>query len=49
MANSTTLKRFTLRLDQIEEINYVILNDLFALARKSVTCEVVVQPHVCFH
>ncbi|KAH0877696.1 hypothetical protein HID58_065090 [Brassica napus] len=47
MANSTTLKRFsTLRLDQMEETNYVILNELFALARKSITCEVVVQPHV---
>ncbi|CDY40011.1 BnaC05g13040D [Brassica napus] len=49
MANSTTLKRFsTLRLDQMEETNYVILNELFALARKSITCEVVVQPHSSF-
>ncbi|CAN7063895.1 unnamed protein product [Brassica oleracea var. botrytis] len=43
MANSTALKKFTLRLDQIEEEHYVILNELFALPRQSMECEVVVR------
>lgn len=43
MANSTALKKFTLRLDQIEEEHYVILNELFALPRQSIECEVVVR------
>ncbi|KAF8114245.1 hypothetical protein N665_0039s0012 [Sinapis alba] len=43
MANSTALKKFTLRLDQIEEERYVILNDLFAFPRQSMDCEVVVR------
>lgn len=43
MANSTALKKFTLRLDQIEEEHYVILNELFELPRQSIECEVVVR------
>ncbi|KAJ4909585.1 putative F-box/FBD/LRR-repeat protein [Raphanus sativus] len=43
MANSTALKKFTLRLDQIEEEHFLILNELFALPRQSMGCEVFVR------
>lgn len=43
MANSTVLKKFTLRLDEIKENDYVILDELFALPRRSKACEVVVR------